>query len=209
MDVQLHQLYNVTWSYLTIPNFNDETVWWWWNYFIPTFYWGRDYLSMLWSKLIHVGKGHPVKSYRSVWWNAAMGLLLEPVLGLLLTELIIGTVPSWSDNGLSDPRGQVKAWSEVTWRHWSGRKGVVIRPELRWLRKGQFPSWTPVILSSVYLREWKEQHSCCFHLSYQWLKHIFITHLFVPVSGVIPGVRPANERRRYFVTTSLIGWVQA
>ena len=26
---------------------------------------------------------------------------------------------------------------------------------------------------------------------------------------LIPGLRPANERRRYFVTTSLIDWVQA
>ena len=29
------------------------------------------------------------------------------------------------------------------------------------------------------------------------------------VSGMILGLRPANERRRYFVTTSLIGWGQA
>ena len=28
-------------------------------------------------------------------------------------------------------------------------------------------------------------------------------------SGLILGLRPANKRRRYFVTTSLIGWVQA
>ena len=28
-------------------------------------------------------------------------------------------------------------------------------------------------------------------------------------SGLILGLRPANERRRYFVTTSLIGWAQA
>ena len=28
-------------------------------------------------------------------------------------------------------------------------------------------------------------------------------------SGLSQGLRPANERRRYFVTTSLIGWVQA
>ena len=28
-------------------------------------------------------------------------------------------------------------------------------------------------------------------------------------SGLILGVRPANERRRYFITTSLIGWAQA
>ena len=26
-------------------------------------------------------------------------------------------------------------------------------------------------------------------------------------SGLILGLHPANERRRYFVTTSLIGWV--
>ena len=28
-------------------------------------------------------------------------------------------------------------------------------------------------------------------------------------SGLILGLRPANERRRYFVTTSLNGWAQA
>ena len=28
------------------------------------------------------------------------------------------------------------------------------------------------------------------------------------VAGLILGLRPANERRRYFVTTSLIGWAQ-
>ena len=27
-------------------------------------------------------------------------------------------------------------------------------------------------------------------------------------SGPILGLRPANERRRYFVTTSLVGWAQ-
>ena len=29
------------------------------------------------------------------------------------------------------------------------------------------------------------------------------------ITGLILGLRQANERRRYFVTTSLIGWVQA
>ena len=28
-------------------------------------------------------------------------------------------------------------------------------------------------------------------------------------TGLILGLRPANERRRYFVTASLIGWAQA
>ena len=30
-----------------------------------------------------------------------------------------------------------------------------------------------------------------------------------PLSGLILGLRPANERWHYFVTTSLIGWVQS
>ena len=29
-----------------------------------------------------------------------------------------------------------------------------------------------------------------------------------PLLGLIPGLRPANERQRYIVTTSLIGWAQ-
>ena len=33
--------------------------------------------------------------------------------------------------------------------------------------------------------------------------------MYVTYSGLIPGLRPANERRRYFVTTSLIGRAQA
>ena len=32
---------------------------------------------------------------------------------------------------------------------------------------------------------------------------------YVLLSGLILGLRLANERRRYFVTTSLIDWVQA
>ena len=29
-----------------------------------------------------------------------------------------------------------------------------------------------------------------------------------PIAGLILGLRPTNERRRYVVTTSLIGWAQ-
>ena len=32
---------------------------------------------------------------------------------------------------------------------------------------------------------------------------------YMVISGLILGLRPANEIRRYFVTTSLIGWAQA
>ena len=36
---------------------------------------------------------------------------------------------------------------------------------------------------------------------------LYIRRLASEISGLIPGLRPANERRRYFVTTSLTGWV--
>ena len=34
-------------------------------------------------------------------------------------------------------------------------------------------------------------------------------HLDISISGLILGLHRANERRRYFVMTSLIGWAQA
>ena len=34
-------------------------------------------------------------------------------------------------------------------------------------------------------------------------------HHEIPPSGLIPGLRPGNERRRYKVTSSLISWAQA
>ena len=36
-----------------------------------------------------------------------------------------------------------------------------------------------------------------------------IYHRPTHITGMIMGLHPANERRRYFVTTSLIGWTQA
>ena len=39
-------------------------------------------------------------------------------------------------------------------------------------------------------------------------EHGFIAYIAI-YSGMIIGLRQANERRHYFVTTSLIGWVQA
>ena len=35
-----------------------------------------------------------------------------------------------------------------------------------------------------------------------------IHHRNYVYTGLIPGLRPANERRRYKVTPSLIGWAQ-
>ena len=39
--------------------------------------------------------------------------------------------------------------------------------------------------------------------------HFSIMQFDSSSTGLILGLRPANERRRYFVTTSLIGWAQA
>ena len=39
--------------------------------------------------------------------------------------------------------------------------------------------------------------------------YLVYVHVYVFNPGLILGLRPASERRRYFVTTSLIGWVKA
>ena len=39
-------------------------------------------------------------------------------------------------------------------------------------------------------------------------RHNNATHSCKHDTGLILGLRPANERRRYFVTTSLNGWAQ-
>ena len=45
--------------------------------------------------------------------------------------------------------------------------------------------------------------------SIMWQVNLRLYHEgFVFIAELILGLRPANERRRYFVTTSLIGWVE-
>ena len=53
----------------------------------------------------------------------------------------------------------------------------------------------------------------CFSVSQPNANHhilgpVMIVHLY-DITGMIIGLHLANERRHYFVTTSLIGWVQA
>ena len=59
-------------------------------------------------------------------------------------------------------------------------------------------------------------HERCVHLNHTWRikKHIaklyqMNTSMSDASTGLILGLHPVNERRRYFVTTSLIGWAQA
>ena len=53
-------------------------------------------------------------------------------------------------------------------------------------------------MGKIDLHQTKAQHSK------MWTAFIILG----VYSGLIPGLRPANERRCYFVTTSLIDWVQ-
>ena len=47
-----------------------------------------------------------------------------------------------------------------------------------------------------------------FNRSYFYCLHVRITMNQMSYTGLILGLRSANESRRYFVTTSLIGWAQ-
>ena len=96
------------------------------------------------------------------------------------------------------------------------------------LRCAPWCSYPAVVVTGIWLRWWTGCLASCFRdpflsliscigqstlsprLSINWtgsLQSEFeYRHTY---SGLIPGLHPANERQRYFVTTSLIGWVQA
>ena len=47
--------------------------------------------------------------------------------------------------------------------------------------------------------------------AFEYLENVchFVEPQCVDIAGLILGLHPANERQRYFVTASLIDWVQA
>ena len=47
----------------------------------------------------------------------------------------------------------------------------------------------------------------CIQQNIPWRENV-MRYRYNPNTWTILGLRPANERRRYFVTTSLIGWAQ-
>ena len=49
---------------------------------------------------------------------------------------------------------------------------------------------------------------CNWYLPFVIIIHLIQISIFDPQSGLILGLHPANERRRYFVMNSLIGWAQ-
>ena len=82
----------------------------------------------------------------------------------------------------------------------------------------QMMSWHPFATQSLYWKQWdlwiffnyisdvRNKCPCDFASCYwKWAKQ-YILYAFS--SGLILGLCPANERWRYFITTSLIGWVQ-
>ena len=72
--------------------------------------------------------------------------------------------------------------------------------------------WKPNKTFSSYIIQIADmQHTICIQVE-ELNKTFFIPYsnnkCHVPHSGLILGLRPANERRRYKVTPSLIGWAQ-
>ena len=70
-----------------------------------------------------------------------------------------------------------------------------------------------LIYLAAWSLEWLLSFGSEFHLE-SYMGSIDYNFGAMPVTmigdtGMILGLRPANERRRYFVTTSLIGWAQA
>ena len=93
-------------------------------------------------------------------------------------------------------------WPFVMWIHWS-----LVEP----LKAPVM--WSFYVFFVVSMNElWNKQSSCQrFEISYR--SHDVTVLCMCMHQGVcarmILGLCPANERRRYFVMTSLIGWVQA
>ena len=64
---------------------------------------------------------------------------------------------------------------------------------------------TKIMLTTI--TNCRENNFCHFFSEYFERKQF--TSILVSSAGLIPGLHPANERRRYNVTSSLIGWAQA
>ena len=82
------------------------------------------------------------------------------------------------------------------------------------LRRGFIPSWQRLIGRhrldvSVGSMSNRRPEGFCYiwDISFCWWEGL-IRPRVIQNSALILCLRPANERRRYFVTTSLIGWVQ-
>ena len=80
-----------------------------------------------------------------------------------------------------------------------------------------FSATSLAVIHQRFLLNWWSEKICAGNSQKSWHHHAFEIpwYLFFKVllvtawpSGLILGLRPANERRRYFVTTSLIGWAQ-
>ena len=74
------------------------------------------------------------------------------------------------------------------------------------------PPWVPSMNRTMYLFAFLDSSVCDLSVSLQWGCDwlYFIWCLMATlISGLILGLRPANERQRYFVTMSLISWAQA
>ena len=66
--------------------------------------------------------------------------------------------------------------------------------------------WRPFCLALNVLNIWDNP---LLYIVYPWNSFCTLNLSIVMITGLILGLSPANEGRRYFETTSLIGWVHA
>ena len=85
-----------------------------------------------------------------------------------------------------------------------GDKTVIRSSHLCWFDDHIFILKCPPVLP----RHKKNGNICSWHFQKMHFGQVPSLRSGPYLSGLILGLRPANERRRYFVTTSLIGWAQ-
>ena len=124
----------------------------------------------------------------------------------------------------------------VWWRHhgWYFCKSITLPLQLKHLynkctahalrslrQRCYRPRWPPEQCKAISVSGWylPFPNSTCRHWSHDLVARAanlcskrhegyYVHQVIGCITRLILGCRPANERRRYFVTTSLIGWVQ-
>ena len=128
----------------------------------------------------------------------------------------------WTVSGYNRAVSYLRSSPHPTWKHQvCGNRSTCIRKSSSHVMRRAQPC-RPVFLHDEFVL--KQQKTFKFELCVEWKRsnersrdktHKFcqlsgaVSKTSWSISGMISGLPPANERRRYFVTTSLIGWSQA
>ena len=128
------------------------------------------------------------------WW---ISIFYSRKLWLWISQVVAGWSIIGSDNGLAPDRHQAIIWTNA---------GILSSEPLG----TNFSE----ILIKIHIFSFKKMHLQMssgkwrpFCLGLSVLNHMF-TKWGLTLTGLILGLHPANERKCYIVTTSLIGWRQ-